>query len=195
MKIQSYTYPKSSFLSLEKDMGILVNLLMKNERLKKLLYYTSRDCLSKPNLTNDQTIDLFGDNIKIVPKLKIDGAAKNYIFINFDGFTPNATNPEFRNNFIEIDILCPYDQWLLKDFEMRPFKIASEIDSMLNQQRLTGLGKLQFIGAEKILENDEFGGLCLLYMTVHGEEDRKGTVNPNDNQDLIDNFNAIFNEG
>jgi hypothetical protein len=53
MKIQNYSYPKSSFLSLEKDLGILVSLFMKNERLKKLIYYTSRDCLSRPNLTED----------------------------------------------------------------------------------------------------------------------------------------------
>jgi hypothetical protein len=51
MKKEIYSYPKSSFLSAEKDMGIIVNMIMKNERLKKMLHYTSRDCLSKPNLT------------------------------------------------------------------------------------------------------------------------------------------------
>ena len=30
MKIETYQYPKSSFLSLEKDMGIIVEMLMKN---------------------------------------------------------------------------------------------------------------------------------------------------------------------
>ena len=34
MKIQSYTYPKSSFLSAEKDMNIIVDRIMKNDRLK-----------------------------------------------------------------------------------------------------------------------------------------------------------------
>ena len=41
MKKEIYTYPKSSFLSTEKDMGIIVDMIMKNERLKKMLYYTS----------------------------------------------------------------------------------------------------------------------------------------------------------
>ena len=44
MKVQTYTYPKSSFLSLEKDMNIIVQTLMKNERLKRLLHYTTKDC-------------------------------------------------------------------------------------------------------------------------------------------------------
>ena len=194
MKIQSYTYPKSSFLSLEKDLGILVNLLMKNDRLKKLLYYTSKDCLNKPALTEDQTIDLFGKNIKIVPKLEINELKTNYLFITFNGFVKNATNPEFRDNFLEIDILCPFDQWQLQDFELRPFKIAGEIDSMLNHQRLTGIGELDFVGAEKIMENNEFGGLCLLYRAVHGEEDQIKMPNPARQEEFEDNFNAMFNE-
>jgi hypothetical protein len=60
MKIQNYTYPKSSFLSAEKDMNIIVDCIMKNDRLKKMLYYTSRDCLDRPKLTEDETIEMFG---------------------------------------------------------------------------------------------------------------------------------------
>ena len=37
MKIQNYIYPKSSFLSAEKDMNIIVDRMMKNDRLKKML--------------------------------------------------------------------------------------------------------------------------------------------------------------
>jgi hypothetical protein len=45
--------PQSSFLSMEKDMGIITNMVLKNPRLKKLLYYTTTDCLSRPALTED----------------------------------------------------------------------------------------------------------------------------------------------
>ena len=40
MKKIIYNYPKSSFLSTEKDTSIIVNMMMKNDRLKKMLYYT-----------------------------------------------------------------------------------------------------------------------------------------------------------
>ena len=72
MKIVSYQEPKSSFLSLEKDLSIITNLFLKNERLKRLLYYTVPNALDKSNLTSDQTYELFGKNIRIVPKLDID---------------------------------------------------------------------------------------------------------------------------
>lgn len=193
MKIQSYTYPKSSFLSLEKDMNIIVNYIMKNERLKKMLYYTTKDCLNKPNLTEDESIDLFGKQIKIIPKLYVDGSVLNYIIISFDSFTGNRENPEFRDNIIEFDIVCHFDQWHMQDFELRPYKIAAEIDSMLDGQRLTGIGKLEFLGANQMILTDEYAGLCLMYQAIHGEEDKKGTVNPYDEQDIIDNFNQMFN--
>ena len=147
MKVQTYTYPKSSFLSLEKDMEIITSTMMKNERLKKLLYYTTKDCMDKPNLTEKQNIELFGKNIKLVPKLYVDGSVENYIIVSFDNFTKNATNPEFRDNIIEFDIICHFDQWQLQDFQLRPIRIAAELDTMFDKKHLTGIGVLEFMGA------------------------------------------------
>ena len=193
MKIQNYVYPKSSFLSAEKDMNIIVDRMMKNDRLKKMLYYTSRDCLSKPRLTDEQTIEMFGKNIKIVPKLYVDGSVLNYIIVSFDNFTRNGNNPEFRDNIIEFDIICHFDQWHMKDFELRPYKIAAELDSMFNDKRLTGIGKLEFLGANQMILTDEYAGLCVMYQAIHGEEDKKGMPNPADNEEYEKNFDAIFN--
>jgi hypothetical protein len=50
MKIVNYQFPKSAFLSVEKDLEIITNMMFKNDRLKKLLYYTTKDPLDKPNL-------------------------------------------------------------------------------------------------------------------------------------------------
>lgn len=193
MKIVSYTYPDSGFLSTEKDMGIIVNAIMKNDRLKKMLYYTTTDCLTKPKLTQEQTLDLFGKQIKIVPKLYVDGSVMNYIIVSFDNFTLNTTNPEFRDNIIEFDIICHFDQWHMKDFALRPYKIAAELDTMFDEQRLTGIGKLEFLGANQMILTDEYAGLCVMYKAIHGEEDKKGTLNPKDEKELKNNFNAMFN--
>lgn len=142
MKIENYQFPKSSFLSIEKDLSIITNLMLKNDRLKKLLYYTTPNALDKAKLTDEQTYELFGKNIRIVPKLVIDKTVENYVIISFDNFTPNATNPEFRDNIVEFDIICHFDQWQLRDFQLRPYKIAAEIDSMFNKKHLTGIGTL-----------------------------------------------------
>ena len=193
MKKEVYSYPKSSFLSMDKDFNLIVDMIIKNKNLQKMLHYTTKDCLSKPNLSQDEVLELFGKNIKIVPKFYIDGSVLNYIVISFNNFIPNKTNDEFRDNTIEFDIICHFDQWQMKDFQLRPYRIAAEIDSMFNQKRLTGIGKLEFIGAEQTVLTDEFAGLCLMYRAVHGEEDKKNMLNPMDQENMVNNFDAMFN--
>jgi hypothetical protein len=127
---------------MEKDMHLISNMMLRNPRLSKLLFYTSRDALNKPSVSEDDVISMFGKNIKIVPKLYVDNSVLNYIIISFDNFIQNPTNPEFRDSIVEFDIICHFDQWELKDFQLRPYKIAAEIDSMFNNKHLTGIGKL-----------------------------------------------------
>lgn len=192
MKLETYQYPHSSFLSVEKDMNMIIKYMFKNNRLKKMLYYTTKDCLQKPNLTEDETIGLIGKQIKNVPKLTVDKSVLTYIIISFDNFTPSR-NPEFRDNIIEFDIICHFDQWQMKDFQLRPYRIAAELDTMFNNRHLTGIGTLNFLGANQIILTDEFAGLCLMYQAVHGEEDKKTAPNPNDEENLLLNFDDIFN--
>lgn len=188
MKIDGVKIPKSSFLSVEKDLEIVVNHLCKNERLKRLLYYTTPDAIDKPNLDDEQMIQLFKKNIKLIPKLYVDGSILNYVVISFDNFIPNDTNPEFRDNIIEFDIVCHYDQWHLKDYQLRPYRIAAEIDSMIDKTHLTGIGKLEFLGGNQIILTDEYAGLCLMYTAIHGEEDKKFMPNPNDEERFLKDF-------
>ena len=194
MKIQSYTYPKSSFLSLEKDMEIITSIMMKNERLKKLLYYNTKDCLNQPELTEKENIELFGKNIKMVPKLYIDGSVQNYVIVSFDNFTKNITNPEFRDNIIEFDIICHFDQWQLDDFQLRPYRIAAELDSIFDKTHLSGIGKLEFLGANQMILTDEYAGLCLMYAAIHGEEDKKNMLNPINEELFLENFNNMMEQ-
>ena len=193
MKITNYEFPKSSFLSVQKDLEIIVNKIMKNTRLQRLLYYTTPDALNRENIEESQVYELFKKNIKIIPKVSIDGSVLSYIIINFDNFTPNETNPEFRDNIITFDIICHLDQWNLKDFQLRPYMIAGELDSMLNEKRLTGIGTLSFLGANQLVLNEEYAGISLMYSAIHGEEDKQKLPNPQDNEMFIEEFNEIWN--
>jgi hypothetical protein len=65
---------------------------------------------------------------------------------------------------------------------------------MFNNKHLSGVGTLEFLGANQILLTDEYAGISLMYQAVHGEEDKKTMPNPNDELSLIENFNQIFNE-
>lgn len=192
MIIKNYEIPHSSFMSVDKDLQIITEWMMKNKNLCKILYYTDRNALDRPALTEEQKVSLFGKQIKIVPKLYVDGSVLAYVIISMDNFT-RSENPEFRDNIISFDIICHFDQWQLKDFQLRPYRIAAEIDSMFDNKRLTGIGELHFIGANQIILNDEFAGLTLMYEAVHGGEDKKKTPNPADQKQFEKDFNELFN--
>ena len=188
MKIDNNPQPISAFLSVEKDLSIITGMIMRNPRIQKLLYYTTPDCLDMDGVDEAEVYKMFGKNIRIVPQLAVEGDVLNYVIISFDSFTPNSSNPEFRNNIIEFDIICHFDQWNLGDFKLRPYKIAAEIDSMFNEKHLTGIGTLKFQGASHLILTQEYAGLCLMYEAIHGDEDKKGMPNPQDQKDFEEDF-------
>ena len=172
MKIPGYEFPKSSFLSLEKDASIIAKDMLANKNLKKLLFHQDKNCLSLREVTEEETMTMINKHFMFCPKIKIDEDLFSYIMVTFDDFVTNATNPEYRDNIITFDIVCHFDTWNLGDFKLRPYKIAGELDSMFNEKTVFGIGRLQFIGAKGITINDEFGGLSLVYAVIHGNEDK-----------------------
>ena len=123
----------------------------------------------------------------MVPKLYVDKDLLTYMIISFDNFV-ESSNPQFRDNIIEFDIICHFDSWQLNDFDLRPYRIAAELDSMLDKQKLTGIGLLEFVGASQIVLNSEFAGLCLMYRAYHGGEDKKNMPNPADQEQFEQEF-------
>ena len=65
---------------------------------------------------------------------------------------------------------------------------------MLNKQRLTGIGLLEFYGAKELLLTDEFGGLCLMYRTYHGGEDKKKMPNPVDQEQFNQDYKKMIEQ-
>ena len=162
----------SSFLILEKDLEKIAQKMLSNPRLLKLLYYTDETCLSKPVLDVTQKLSLINKQIRIVPKLDITKECPIFVVISFDNFTPNATNLQFRDCTVNFDILCHPDHWNLGNFQLRPYKIAGEIDGMFNNSKMTGIGTLQFLGANNLVLNDQLMGLTLIYRSVQSVEDK-----------------------
>jgi hypothetical protein len=75
------------------------------------MYYNVKDPLSEAVLSEEQVLELIENNIKIVPYINYDNEIRNYVVITFDSFIPNGTNPEFRDNFIYIDVLSHKSCW------------------------------------------------------------------------------------
>ena len=63
---------------------------------------------------------------------------------------------------------------------------------MFNGKHLTGIGELNFLGANQIILTDEFAGLCFMYEAVHGEEDKKFMPNPADEQQFLEDWESYI---
>ena len=180
MKANTYEYPKSSFLGLAKDTALIVDKIIKNQNVLKLMYYNKPNVLvdpSVPIVTQPQIKELFTKGqITNVPRIKVSPYNDTYLIITFDSFTPNATNSFYRDHVVEIKILCNYDIWPLLDYEIRPYRLAGEIDAMLNGAKLTGIGELNFMYADENLYDNVIGGVTLKYLAVRGHEDEVNTV-------------------
>lgn len=175
---------ESSFLSCEKDIDLILNKLFYTSKeysntLKKLLMINQKDCLDNPKYTSAvekiTPKDLKDQNyIRLIPRIQMgeEEEKKNYVILTFDNFSLNMENPEFRDCTIHFDIICHTDSWDLGDYRIRPLKIAGYIDGLLNNQRITGIGTLNFVGCNLLLLNEELCGYTLVYKAIHGSDDR-----------------------
>jgi hypothetical protein len=64
MKIgQNFFNNKMSFLSIDKNLSMIIDKFLKNDNLCKLLYYTEKDCLKAPELTMEQKLSMLNKQI------------------------------------------------------------------------------------------------------------------------------------
>lgn len=122
----------------------IVVRLMANNNLVNLLYYTDRDPLSQPHLTDEQKRDLVYEKlIKIVPVLEPREDEKSVVAITVTNGNKFGGNTEFRNVKISIEIFVPTSVWIFRNTNLRPFAILGEIQNSLDGKSINGLGKIE----------------------------------------------------
>ena len=121
----------------------IINRLLANDILVNLLYYTDKDPLSQPILSEEQKKkEIFEKLIKIVPRIGPKETAQSLIAVRVASGRKDLDNNEFRDISIVFDVFVPLTQWFLKDDNLRPFKILGEIEKSLNGKTINGLGKM-----------------------------------------------------
>lgn len=187
----------SSFLSCEKDTELILKKLFFDNRpysdvLKKLLVINTEDCIDEKS-KNAKHYQKFIDElsvkdlrkngyIKLEPKIKLEEheEVKSYILLSFDNFTPNATNPEYRDCTVTFDVICHTDYWDIQNYQLRPMKIVGYIDGILNDTKLTGIGKFHFLGCNELILDENLSGYTLMYRAVH-DVDGDDKIAPKEN--------------
>ena len=151
MKANTFEYPKSSFLGMTKDTALIMDKLLKNPRILRLLYYNTPDCLEldkKPTPGSKEIKEMLKkQQIGLIPSVTTDKEKLSYLRVYFDDFSRTEDNDFYRDSSIEVRIICHFDTWQLENMELRPYRLAGEIDSMLDGARFSGIGELRFVHA------------------------------------------------
>lgn len=118
--------------------------LLANDDLVNLLYYTDKDPLNQPHLTEEEKREkVYEKLIKIVPVIEPREDEKSVITIQVASGHRLGSNTEFRDINILIEVFVPMTAWIIKNSNLRPFAILGEIEKSLQGKTVNGLGKLE----------------------------------------------------
>ena len=118
--------------------------LMANDDLVNLLYYTDKDPLSQPHLTEDEKKKkIYEKLIRVTPAVEAREDEKSVITITVTNGRKDTNNTDFRNVKILVESLVPLTAWIIKNTNLRPFAILGEIEKSLCGKVVNGLGKIQ----------------------------------------------------
>ena len=134
----------------------IVSRLLSNQNLLKYLYYTDKDPLNHDDLTDDQIADdIYEKLVKVVPRVGPKETAASIVTLRVVRGDTNPENDEFDDISIHIEVFCPLTQWFVKNSNLRPFCILSEINKSINRKRINGLGQLVNRGFQLNFLTDE----------------------------------------
>ena len=167
------------FNAVSADLDAIIQKILDDEVLGKLLYYTTEDALSRPALTTEQKEEILTKEfITGIPRMRVDkdNFLKNYIFVGFDYFTPNGNNPHYMDSTLMVDVVCHLDNWKVIDkkgqLAYRPYLMSERLNAMIDEKKFNGIGLVHLINAKSIIltTNPDYAGLTLQYSFIN---DRK----------------------
>jgi hypothetical protein len=160
----------SKFADLNEDINKTLLKLIDSQNLCKYLHYESNekelpDPLALPDLTLEQRAKLIYTRIFPYPKIpdtKTD--AGSYLSVYMD-YIKKGDSSHWKDSRLVFNIICHNSQLRL-DGKLRTYGILHEIDELFNNQRLFGIGKMQFYRGLVLRVNDSFSGYTIEYNIV-----------------------------
>lgn len=141
----------------------ILNKIMNNQRICRLLKYQNENPFDE-DLPDVNGLDLIHKQICIIPKMpEPDGDERSFLMIFFDKYIVNTQNPDFKLSTIRFDIICPFNEWIVNDSNLRPYLIMQELDAMFNQAKMSGIGNLQFSTCDTQVLSPHLGGFSMYY--------------------------------
>lgn len=148
----------------------IIKRLAANQNLLKLLYYSDDDPLSGADITPEiYRQKIYDKLIKITPRVLPKETEQSLIAITVTRGTVRSDNDQFQDISLKIDVITPLRAWMIKDVNLRPFKILGEIHKSLNNKEIKSVGRLRGGDFELTMLTDEVSGYTASYNIIDYE--------------------------
>lgn len=142
----------------------VLNAFTHSQNLCKLLFYDSLTPLSESDIAKPST--LMYTKIYPIPKVPDTATeAGSILTVFYDDIQLGRQNTGFKNSVVCVHVLCHIDKWKITG-AIRPYSIMAEVDKVLNEQRIAGLGRMQFERSRFMAINSFYSGFSMYYNIV-----------------------------
>ena len=144
----------------------IMQRLLANKRLLKLLVYTDKDPLSEEHPdVSPQEAYAHGDDgvIRIIPIIGYKEDSTSAITLRVRRGVPTAGNSEFLDIYFTIEVFVPNEQWIIKGDNLRPYMIMGEIQRSLENKNINGLGTIRGSGFSVNFYTEEISAFTMDY--------------------------------
>lgn len=138
--------------------------LLTSEKIRKLLYYNTEDCLEKPAPTIQEVEKL----IMLKPIVDVTETSPENNMPSFISIAMTETDiyDDGINTGLKLAIATHRNIWQLNNKKLRPFQIVSEIEKLLNKQKFSTAGKLMMRVVKEVYFTEELVGFIVLLDVV-----------------------------
>lgn len=141
----------------------IIEMLLANQDLCKLLYYNDYNPLDQANISDTRVLLL--DKIYPMPKYpdaEIEKTSRLCVYMS--NIRPFGNNDGFVEPKLCFEVICHQDVWLV-DSNLRPFLIMNNIDEMFNNAFIPTLStrESRLYLADIKLYADYYSGYILMY--------------------------------
>ena len=150
------------FEALGANLTTICGILLKNQKLIKLLSYGDKDPLSHSDF--EDTGFAMDKHIGLTPEIPEVNEGYSLINILVDEIATDGENATVNNLIFVVDVICPVEQWKIAKSSLRPFSIMGEVLKNIDGIQLESIGKLHFKMAERTTYNEYYTGYKMIFL-------------------------------
>jgi hypothetical protein len=153
----------SYFKELNAGINKIIEIILNNQDICKLLFYDEYNPLSLPNISNTRSL-LMDRVFPLMKNPDSETEQKTILDIYYYSSEPWDKNSGFRQTYICFDIICHLDLWMIES-GIRPYSILNEIDMMFNNKKIPILShnNIWFESCKASRYSDYFYGFHIIY--------------------------------